>query len=375
MRGDAGPQLAPLGALLRALRSDAVSSTTAPSRKRCGDTASAAPALHAAALAALLSFGAAAFAQNALLSWTMPTPHAPNTFLSANAERFAEDLEAASGGRIRIDVRSGGRLYAQEEIARAVREGEVPMGEFMLSGLAPGEPLFGADTVPFLASGYRKAGRLWKASRAITERRLEARDLVLLFAVPVPPPFLFTRVPLDGDTALRGLQLRVPSDGARVELTHLLAVSRHLGAVPVPAGTWSLSAAFEEGRLEAMFLPPAQALGLGVQRFAPYFYPVHLWLPKSAVVLNRAAFEALDPVLRDVLLEAARVAEERGWGLSRREAGRRLARMKERGFSPMEAPVRLWADVVETRRESTVEWTARTGEEGVGVIQAFYAPR
>jgi hypothetical protein len=41
----------------------------------------------------------------------------------------------------------------------------------------------------------------------------------------------------------------------------------------------------------------------------------------------------------------------------------------------MEAPVRLWADVVETRRESTVEWTERTGEEGVGVIQAFYAPR
>jgi TRAP-type C4-dicarboxylate transport system substrate-binding protein len=92
-------------------------------------------------------------------------------------------------------------------------------------------------------------------------------------------------------------------------------------------------------------------------------------------VLNRVAFEALDPTLRDALLEAARVAEERGWGLSRREAGRRLARMEERGFSPMEAPARLWADVVETRRESTVEWTARTGEEGVGVIQAFYAPR
>ena len=375
MRGIIGSKLAPRGAPLQALRIDAKSVRRSPSRKRGGDSASAAPVLHAAALAALLSFCATAFAQSALLSWTMPTPHAPNTFLAANAQRFAEDLEAVSGGRIRIHVQSGGRLYAQEEIERAVREGEVPIGEFMLSGLASGEPLFGADTVPFLASGYRKAERLWKASRATTERRLEARELVLLFAVPVPPPLLFTRVPLDGDTALRGLQLRVPSDRARVELTNLLAVSRHLGAVPVPAGTWSLSAAFEEGRLEAMFLPPAQALGLGVQRFAPYFYPVHLWLPKSAVVLNLGVFEALDPALRDALLEAARVAEERGWRLSRREAGRQLARMEERGFSPMEAPIRLWADVVETRRESTVEWTARTGEAGVGVIQAFYAPR
>ena len=375
MRNIFGSQLTPMDALLRALPSDAVSERKSPSWKRGDDSVSAAPALHAAALAALLSFGAAAFAQSAPLSWTMPTPHAPNTFLTANAQRFAEDLEVSSEGRIRIEVQSGGRLYAHEEIERAVRKGEVPVGEFMFSGLALQEPLFGADTVPFLASGYRKAERLWQASRATTERRLEARDLVLLFAVPVPPPLLFTRVPLDGDTALRGLQFRVPSDGARVELTHLLAVSRHLGAVPVPAGTWSLSAAFEEGRLEAMFLPPAQALGLGVQRFAPYFYPVHLWLPKSAVVLNRGAFEALDPALRDALLEAARVAEERGWRLSRREARRELARMEERGFSPMEAPVRLWADVVETRRESTVEWTERTGEEGVGVIQAFYAPR
>ena len=375
MRGIGGSPRALLKAWLRGHRSDAVSERTSRPQGRGGDSRSTAPVLQAAALVALMSFGAAALAQSEPLSWTMPTPHAPNTFLVENAERFAEDLEAASGGRIRIEVQSGGRLYTNEAIARAVREGEVPIGEFMLSGLASWDPLLGADTVPFLASGYRKAERLWQASRVTIERSLEKRNLVLLYAAPVPPPLLFTRVPLDADTALRGLDLRVPSDGAKVELTNLLAVSRHLGAVAVPTGTWSLPAAFEEGRLEAMFLPPDQALGLGVQRFAPYVYRVHLWLSKSAVVLNRGAFEALEPALRDALLEAARGAEERGWRLSRREAGRQHARMEERGFFPTKAPVRLWADIAETRRKSTVEWTERTGEEGVGVIQAFYAPR
>ncbi len=375
MRGIGGALLVPMRPRPRGLRCDAVSKRTSPRRKRGGDSGSAARPLAAAAVAVLLSLGNAVFAQSESLSWTMPTPHAPNTFLVENAQRFAGDLEAASGGRIRIEVQSGGRLYTHEAIARAVREGEVPMGEFMLSGLASQDPLLGADTVPFLASGYRKAERLWQASRATIEHSLEKRNLVLLYAVPVSPPLLFTRVPLDGDTALHGLELRVPSDGAKVELASLLAVSRHLGAVPVPTGTWSLPAAFEEGRLEAMFLPPDQALGLGVQRFAPYVYRVHLWLSKSAVVLNRGAFEALEPALRDALLEAARGAEERGWRLSRREAERQHARMEERGFFPTKAPVRLWADIAETRRKSTVEWTERTGEEGVGVIQAFYAPR
>ena len=373
MRNDIASRSASREAPPGAPRNEAASERTSPSRSRGGASESAARYLAAAAL--LLSLAGAAHAQSLPRSWTMSTPHAPNTFLVANAQRFAEDLEASSGGRIRIEIQSGGRLFAHEDIERAVREGEAPVGEFLFSGLASREPLFGADTVPFLASGYRRAERLWQASRSTIESRLEARNLVLLYAVPVPPPLLFTRSPLDDEGALRGLQLRVPSDGAKAELTNLLAVSRLLGAVPEPAGTWSLPAAFEEGRLEAMFLPPDQALGLGVQRFAPYFYPVHLWLPKSAVVLNRGEFEALEPDLRDALIEAARDAEERGWRLSRREAGRQRARMEERGFLAMEAPVRLWADVVDTRRKSTVEWTARTGEEGVGVIQAFYAPR
>ena len=328
-----------------------------------------------AALAALLAFAVPALAQSVSSPWTMPTPHAPNTFLSANVQRFAEDLEAVSAGRIRIELRSGGRLFPHDDIEEAVREGEVPIGEFMLSRLASRHPLFEADTVPFLATSYRKAERLWQASRAAVARRLEERNLVLLFAVPVLPPVLLTRSPLEDDSALRGLDLRVPSGGAGEDLSHLLAFSRRLGAEPVPAGTWALSAAFDEGRLDAMFLSPAQALGLGAQRFAPYYYRVHPWLPKSAVVLNRGVYEALEPTLRDALLDAARAAEERGWRMSRREAQRHFARMAELGFSPMRAPDRLWADIVRTRRESTVEWTERTGDEGVAVIRAFYAPR
>ena len=342
---------------------------------RSGVSASLVSASSAVGLAACLAFAAPSFAEGAASPWTMPTPHAPNTFLAANVQRFAEDLATVSGGRIVIDVNSGGRLLAHDDIEEAVRGGKFPIGEVMLSRLAPRQPLFGADTVPFLAGGYRKAGRLWEASRDATERRLEESNLVLLFAVPVPPPVLLTRSPLDGDSALRGLEFRIPSDGPRAEMAHLLTVSRRLGAAPVPAGTWSLPVAFEEGRLDAMFLPPSQALGLGLQRFAPYFYAVHIWLPKSAVVLNRGVFEALEPVLRDALLDASRHAEERGWRMSRREAKRQLARMEERGFSPMKAPDRLWADIVRIRRESTVDWTEHTGEEGVGVIQAFYAPR
>lgn len=340
-----------------------------------GGGVSATAASCAALFSASLGLALPALAQDPSPAWAMPTPHAPNTFLSANVQRFAEDLAAVSAGNIRIEIRSGSRLFADGDIEEAVREGRVPLGEFMLSSLASADPLFGADTLPFLASGYRRAERLWQASRTAIESRLEERNLVLLFAVPVPPPVLLTRRPLEEAAALRGLKFRVPADGTGEGLAQLFAVARRLGSVPVLAGTWTLSAAFEEGRLDAMLLPLPQALGLGAQRFAPYLYLVRPWLPKSAVVMNRGVYEAFDPPLRDALLEAARAAEERGWRTSRREVERLLGRMAQRGFSRMPVPERLWADIARIRRESTVEWTERTGEEGVAVIEAFYAPR
>lgn len=337
--------------------------------------ACAASLRRSAGLGALLIVALPALAESASSAWTMPTAHAPNTFLAANLERFAEDLEAVSAGGIRIEVRSGGRMFAPDDIERAVREGDVPIGDFALSRLASRDPLFGADTVPFLANGYRKAERLWRASRDAVKSRLEEMNLVLLFAVPEPPPVLLARSPLDSESALRELRFRIPSGGAGRELSQMLALARRFGTEPVPAGTWTLADAFEEGRLDVMFLPPAQALGLGAQRFAPYLYPVHPWLRQSVAAMNRGAYETLEPALRDALLDAARAAEERGWRMSRRETQRLLARMEERGFSPSRAPDRIWADVARIRRESTVEWTERTGDDGVAVIQAFYAPR
>ena len=207
-----------------------------------GSRAFAASLLRGAGLGAALIAALPVLAESAPSAWLMPTAHAPNTFLAANLERFAEDLEAVSAGGIRIEVRSGGRMFAPDDIERAVREGDVPMGDFALSRLASRDPLFGADSVPFLANGYRKAERLWRASRDAVKGRLEGRNLVLLFAVPEPPPVLLARRPLDSESALRELRFRIPSSGAGGELAQMLALARRFGTEPVPAGTWTLGA-------------------------------------------------------------------------------------------------------------------------------------
>lgn len=316
---------------------------------------------------ACLALGALVFPAEAP-AWQMPTTLAPDGFLSANVERFAEDLAAGSAGRIRISVRSGEASPEAAGIEEAVRSGEAPIGEFPLSHFAGKHPIFGVDSIPFLATSHAKAARLWEASRAATERRLRERNLVLLFAVPLPPPGLFARRPLRDGADLQGLELRVrhPSEER---------LARLLGATPVRPGPGDLPAAFAEGRVQALFLTPGAALESGLWRSARYYYPVQAWLTKSVVVLGADLYEGLDPALREALREAARLAEERGWRMSRHATRRQLERMAERGLPPSKLPRGLRADLAALGRRMTVEWTVHSGDEGVAVIEAFHTRR
>ena len=298
-------------------------------------------------------------------AWQMAASRAPGGYPSAHLQRFAEELAAASAGRIRISVQSGSARTDPARVEDAVRSGRTPIGEFPLSILAGEHPIFGLDSIPFLATTHAKAAKLWEASRSATEHRLRERNLVLLFAVPWSPPGLFVRRSLQGGDDLRALRFRVRHAAEEV-------VTHHLGAAPVRVAPHDLAGAFASGRVQALFMSPAAALDSGLWRSADYYYPVQAWFAKRVVVLNRDVYEALDPALRETLDEAARVAEQRGWRMSRRAARRQLEKMAQRGLRPSKLPHRLRADLADLGRRMTVEWTAQSGDEGVAVIDAFY---
>ncbi len=75
----------------------------------------------AAALAAGLAFGSA----QAQTKWDMPTPYADSNFHTKNVRQFADDVKAASGGKMEIVVHSNASLIKHPEIKRAVQTGQV----------------------------------------------------------------------------------------------------------------------------------------------------------------------------------------------------------------------------------------------------------
>ena len=86
-----------------------------------------------------------------------------------------------------------GRLALQhlnqriQEYARAVRTGQAPIGERLISALGNENPIFEIDALPFLATSFADARKLYKASRPTMEKILDKKGVKLLYAVPWPP--------------------------------------------------------------------------------------------------------------------------------------------------------------------------------------------
>ena len=150
-------------------------------------------------------FAASSAVAVAQTKWDMPTPYAATNFHTENVMQFAADVEKATGGKLKITVHSNASLFKAPEIKRAVQGGQAQIGEILISGYSNEDPLFGVDSVPFLATSYADADKLWKASRKAIEDRFAKQGMMVLYSVPWPPQGIYSSKPLNSVADMKGL--------------------------------------------------------------------------------------------------------------------------------------------------------------------------
>ncbi len=107
--------------------------------------------LKLALTAAALAFSAQAMAQT---KWDLPAAYPASNFHTENLTQFANDVDKATGGKLKITVHANASLFKAPEIKRAVQGGQAQIGEILLVNFQNEWQIFGADGVPFLADSY-----------------------------------------------------------------------------------------------------------------------------------------------------------------------------------------------------------------------------
>ena len=318
-------------------------------------------ALKSLAVAVFAASSAAAVAQT---KWDMPTPYAATNFHTENVAQFAADVERAAGGKLRIQVHANASLFKAPEIKRAVQGGQAQIGEILISGYSNEDPLFGVDSVPFLATSYADAAKLWKASRKAIEDRFAKQGMMVLFSVPWPPQGIYSSKPLASVGDMKGLKMRTYNP-------YTSRIAELAGAQPVTIQAAELAQAFATGAVNANITSGATGYDTKAWEVVKNYYDTQAWLPKNIVFVNKAAFDALDRPTQQAVLKAAADAEARGWKTSEEKNKWYLEQLAKNGMNVSAPSAQLKTDFRKIGDTMTGEWMASAGADGKAVVEAY----
>ena len=314
-----------------------------------------------------LSAIALAGAASAQVKWDLPTGYSANSFQTQNVQQFAAEVDQLTGGKLKITLHSGGSLYKANEIKRAVQTGQVPAAEFILSGAANENPLFGIDSIPFLATSYADSKRLYQAAKPAQDKLLASQGIKVLFSVPWPGQSLYSLKPVNTPADFAGTKMRAYNPATT-------RIAQLLKAQPVTIQLAELGQALATGGVQNFLTSSASGVESKLHEQVKYFYPVSAWLPRNATVVSQKAFDALDKTTQDAVLRAAAAAEARGWATSEKLDGEYIKELGAKGMTiaaPSEAIKKELAAIGETM---TAEWLKTAGAEGQAVIDAYRKP-
>jgi len=302
--------------------------------------------------------------QSSGINWDMPTPYTETVFHTKNIEQFTKDIKQATQDTISIRIHAGASLYKHTEIKRAVRGGQVAIGEVLISLLSNEDPLFKIDVLPLLATDYVQAKILWQTSRVAIEKALDEKGLKLLFAVPWPPQGLYSKKAIHSLDDIKGLKIRAYN----AMLSRLVEL---MGGIPTTVQEPEIQQAFSTGIIDAMMTSPSTGVSSQAWDYVKYYYDFQAWIPKNMVIINKEIFAELLPATQEQILQAAAKAEERGWAMSAKETNDKIAIMAEHGVQIMQPKQKLKQELSLIRQQMAQEWLKEAGEEGKTILSSY----
>jgi TRAP-type C4-dicarboxylate transport system substrate-binding protein len=312
-------------------------------------------------LAGALLMAAPALAQT---KWNLPAAYPTDNFHTENLNAFAKDVADATGGKLQVTVHANASLFKAPEIKRAVQTGQAQVGEVLMSLHENEDPVYGLDVVPFLATSFDQAKKLWDVQKPAIEKKFAGQGLMLLFAVPWPPQGIFAKKDINTVEDLKGVKWRSYNPGTA-------RIAELVGAQPVTVQAADLPQALATGVVNTFMTSGATGYDSKVWESLTHFYDTQAWIPKNLTFVNKAAFDALDKPTQEAVLKAAKTAEERGWKTAQEKTKWYVEQMTAKGMKIQPPSAELKAGLQKVGEQLTQDWLKKAGPDGQAIIDSY----
>ena len=313
------------------------------------------------AAAVLIGANSTAVAQS---NWNLAAGYPIGNPHTVTLNQFAKDVEFATNGKVKITVHANGSLFKVPEIARAVESGQAQMGEILMSVMVNQNPVFGVDSLPFLATGFDDAYKLWQAQKPVADRLLAKRGAKLLYAVAWPPQGIYAKKELRSAADMKGLKWRAYNPATS-------KIAQSVGAQSLTIQAAELSQALATGAVDSFMSSGATGVDSKVWETLTHFHTVNAWVPKNMVIMNLRDFEKLDKPTQEALLKAAADAERKGWERMRGYTDESLGILQKNKMTVVKPSPQLMGDMKKIGDEMLADWLKQAGADGKEIIDAY----
>ncbi|MEZ9523761.1 TRAP transporter substrate-binding protein [Enterovibrio norvegicus] len=316
--------------------------------------------------AMVVSFSALTASSAIAAQWHMPTPYGDANLPTKIAYDFAEQIKESTGGEVDITVHSGASLMKHPEIPRAVRTGQVQLGEVFIGIMGNTHPIFKHDNIPFLATDYNQAQKLWEAAKPEIEKQLSKEGMILLYTVPWPAQSLYTKKPVNALADIKGTKMRAysPSTSRLADL---------MNTTPTTVQVPDIPQAFSTGIIDAMITSPSTGANGQAWDYLSHYNEIKAWIPKNFVVVNKRAFKRLDKDDQKAILDAAAKAEARGWNEVTAQEAKDTKTLADNGIVVSQPSEQLLGELQAIGQTMTNEWEQENPAALTPVLSAYSA--
>ena len=253
---------------------------------------------------------------------------------SVAIEQFKKDVEAATGGKVIVEVFPAMQLGGAQENVTQVRAGTIMMTWVGMAFLSRTVPELEAVSLPFMFPNREVAYKVMDGKiGALIDQKMADKGFISLGFMELGPRQVTNSVrPIKTMADLKGLKIRLQPNE-----THL-ATFRALGANPVAMDIREVYSAMEQKVIDGHENPYALIVDSRFYEVQKYVSNTAHFFDFIAVVANRKKFEALAPEYQAAIKTAMAKAVASQRAAATKADTTALAELQKKGMVYTEMP-------------------------------------
>jgi TRAP-type C4-dicarboxylate transport system substrate-binding protein len=253
------------------------------------------------------------------------------------AQKYAELVKEYTGGSVNIVVHPGASLVKGNPL-KAVKDGTVAMTDMFIPFTAGGGKSFGISALPFIASSYDEAYKLYQISKPAYDATAKQWNQKILYAVSWPPSGIYTMNPIKSTADFKDVKART-YDRNSANFVNMVGGS----SVALPWG--EVYSALQTGMVNSVLTSSASGKDGSFWEVLKHFTKISYAYPLQAVTINLDYWNSLSKAQQDAMLKAATEVEALQWEASKKEDEVALKMLADNGMVISEPSAELKAEL------------------------------